>query len=120
MRVGKAGSSCLASLARRNDKNSFTYRGASYREMPRLRDCRGFCLRVEFIDLLSVAFFDHAAAEFECRRENTVLDCEFVRDQHDSFQLFKARQILVDAFDDGFVERLHFRICNEFAFATKS
>ena len=32
---------------------------------PRLRDWRRFRLRVEFIDLLPVALFDHAAAEFQ-------------------------------------------------------
>src|SRR5215469_10095829 len=68
---------------------------------------RFFRPRVEFVDLSAVAVLDDAAAEFQRRREGSVVDAELVSHQHDALEFFEARHVPVYAFHDSLVEALH-------------
>ena len=73
----------------------------------------GICLGVKLVNLLFVAFFDHASTQFESRRQRSVPYGEFVFHQDHTLQFFEAGKILINSLHHSFVETLHFRICDQ-------
>ena len=61
-----------------------------------LRNGGGFRPGVKIVNLLAIAFFDDAAAQLERWRHDSVVWGEFVGNQQNPLQLFKAREILED------------------------
>ena len=69
---------------------------------------------VKSFDLGAIAFFDDAAAEFECGRECAVLDGHLFGEDDGFLQLLELGEVLVDVCDDSVVERLDLGMGDEF------